>query len=90
MDQYNYYGCHDTTDWKDFLRSQRPSYEWLRAHVTDGKPVMLAEFATAPDADDPGRQRDWYARIPGAMKELPEVKALVHWNRPTSGDPSAI
>ncbi|MFD7685334.1 glycoside hydrolase family 26 protein [Streptomyces sp. NPDC059781] len=87
MDQYNYYGCHDTTDWKDFLRSQRPSYEWLRANVTDDKPVMLAEFATAPDADDPGRQRDWYTGIPGAVKKLPEVKALVHWNRPTSEKP---
>lgn len=84
MDQYNYYGCHDTTDWKDFLRSQRPSYEWLRANVSDTKPVMLAEFATAPDAADPTRQRDWYARIPADVKKLPEVKALVHWNRPTS------
>ncbi|CQR62511.1 Endoglucanase H [Streptomyces leeuwenhoekii] len=87
MDQYNYYRCHGTTDWKDFLRSQRPSYEWLRAHISDDKPVMLAEFATAPDAGDPARQRDWYARIPAAIRELPAVKALVHWNRPTSEEP---
>ncbi|MFJ8541076.1 glycoside hydrolase family 26 protein [Streptomyces sp. NPDC093586] len=86
MDQYNYYQCHDTTDWKDFLRSQQPSYEWLRANVTDEKPVMLAEFATAPDADNPVRQRDWYTQIPAAVKKLPEVKALVHWNRPTSDE----
>ncbi|MFF9763344.1 MULTISPECIES: glycoside hydrolase family 26 protein [Streptomyces] len=87
MDQYNYYGCHGTTDWKDFLRSQRPGYAWLRANVTDARPMMLAEFATAPDADDPGRQRDWYTGIPGAVKELPEVRALVHWNRPASERP---
>lgn len=85
MDQYNYYQCHGTTvPWKDFLHSQRPSYEWLRENITDDKPVMLAEYATAPDAGDPLRQRDWYTRIPAAVKKLPEVKALVHWNRPTS------
>lgn len=84
MDQYNYYQCHDTTDWKDFLRSQQPSYEWLRENISDEKPVMLAEFATAPDAGAPQRQRDWYTQIPAAVKKLPEVKALVHWNRPTS------
>nr|WP_311578497.1 glycosyl hydrolase [Streptomyces sp. DSM 40712] len=84
MDQYNYYQCHNTTDWKDFLRSQQPSYAWLRENISDDKPVMLAEFATAPDADNPTRQRDWYTRIPADVKKLPEVKALVHWNRPTS------
>ncbi|MEU5522511.1 glycosyl hydrolase [Streptomyces sp. NPDC047860] len=87
MDQYNYYGCHDTTHWKDFLRSQQPSYEWLRANISDDKPVMLAEFATAPDAENPQRQRDWYTRIPADVKKLPAVKALVHWNRPTSEEP---
>ncbi|MEW2049667.1 glycosyl hydrolase [Streptomyces sp. NPDC005476] len=87
MDQYNYYQCHGTDDWKDFLRSQRPSYEWLRENISADKPVMLAEFATAPDADAPQRQRDWYTRIPAAVKKLPEVKALVHWNRPTSEEP---
>ncbi|WP_130440936.1 glycoside hydrolase family 26 protein [Streptomyces sp. BK239] len=87
MDQYNYYACHDTTDWKDFLDSQRPGYTWLRENVSDAKPVMLAEFATAPDADDPPRQRDWYTAIPAAVKKLPEVRALVHWNRPASEKP---
>ncbi len=86
MDQYNYFLCHDTTDWKDFERSQRPTYEWLRANISDSKPVMLAEFATVPDPAQPLRQRDWYTAIPGAVKKMPEVRALVHWNRPVDGE----
>ncbi|MER5884722.1 glycosyl hydrolase [Streptomyces sp. NPDC001941] len=85
MDQYNYYACHDTTDWKDFDRSQRPSYDWLLENISDEKPVMLAEFATAPDARDPARRRDWYARIPEVVRTLPKVRALVLWNRSVPG-----
>nr|WP_245703698.1 glycosyl hydrolase [Streptomyces lushanensis] len=85
MDQYNYYACHDSTNWLDFERSQRPSYEWLRANVSDRKPVMLAEFSTAPDPARPGRQRGWYEKIPEVVPTLPRVRALVHWNRPVPG-----
>lgn len=86
MDQYNYYLCHKSTDWLDFERSQRPSYDWLRAHVSADKPFMLAEFATAPDPRQPQRQRDWYAKIPEVAPTLPRVKAMVHWNRPVPGE----
>ncbi|WP_338677109.1 glycosyl hydrolase [Streptomyces sp. SCSIO 30461] len=85
MDQYNYYLCHRSPNWLDFERSQRPSYDWLRAHISDRKPLMLAEFATAPDPVLPQRQRDWYARIPQVAPSLPRVRALVHWNRAVPG-----
>lgn len=85
MDQYNYFLCHNSTNWLDFERSQRPSYDWLRANVSDTKPIMLAEFSTAPDPQRPERQREWYAEIPGVAPTLPEVRALVHWNRPVPG-----
>ncbi|GHF98603.1 glycoside hydrolase family 26 protein [Streptomyces filamentosus] len=85
MDQYNYYRCHDTDTWRDFEESQRPSYDWLRANVSADKPVMLAEYATAPDPERPERQRDWYARIPEVAPTLPEARAYVHWNRAVPG-----
>ncbi|MFD7442413.1 glycoside hydrolase family 26 protein [Streptomyces sp. NPDC059909] len=85
MDQYNYYLCHKSPNWLDFDRSQRPSHDWLRANISDRKPVMLAEFATAPDPTQPQRQRDWYARIPEVVPTLPRVRALVHWNRAVPG-----
>ncbi|WP_414721067.1 glycosyl hydrolase [Streptomyces sp.] len=85
MDQYNYYLCHKSTNWLDFERSQRPSYEWLRADVSAKKPIMASEFATAPDPARPERQRDWYAQIPRVAPRLPGLRALVHWNRTVPG-----
>ncbi|MFE9823538.1 glycoside hydrolase family 26 protein [Streptomyces sp. NPDC005791] len=85
MDQYNYFTCHDTTDWKDFDRSQRPTYEWLRTHISAEKPLMFAEFATVPDPADEDRQREWYEEIPEVARTMPGAKALVHWNRAVPG-----
>ncbi|TXS26346.1 hypothetical protein EAO70_03350 [Streptomyces sp. adm13(2018)] len=85
MDQYNYYLCHKSPDWLDFDRSQRPGYDWLRKNVSDDKPIMFSEFSTAPDPERPGRQRDWYAAIPGVAPSLPDARAYVHWNRAVPG-----
>ncbi|WP_017241235.1 glycoside hydrolase family 26 protein [Streptomyces sp. SS] len=85
MDQYNYYLCHGTEDWRDFDESQRPAYDWLRENVSADKPVMLSEFSTAPDPRRPERQRDWYTAIPEVAPTLPGVKAYVHWNRAVPG-----
>ncbi|MFE3328189.1 glycoside hydrolase family 26 protein [Streptomyces sp. NPDC059176] len=85
MDQYNYFLCHGTTDWKDFDESQRPSYDWLVANISAKKPLMLAEFSTVPDPTDPDRQRAWYTAIPEVARTLPKVKAMVHWNRAVPG-----
>ncbi|MFI6288888.1 glycoside hydrolase family 26 protein [Streptomyces sp. NPDC051018] len=84
MDQYNYYGCHNTDNWKDFEASQRPTYDWLLENISDKKPLMMAEFATAPDLEDPDRQYHWYKEIPSVIGSMPRVKAMVHWNRATS------
>ncbi|MCZ7459873.1 glycosyl hydrolase [Streptomyces sp. WMMC940] len=86
MDQYNYYTCHKTTDWKDFERSQRPSHDWLIENISGEKPLMLAEFATVPDPADPDRQREWYAAVPQVARTMPKVKAMVHWNRAVPGE----
>ncbi|GAA1348811.1 hypothetical protein J0695_25405 [Streptomyces beijiangensis] len=85
MDQYNYFACHNTTDWKNFDRSQRPTYDWLKSEISSSKPIMFAEFATVPDPADPTRQRDWYAQIPSTVRTLPDAKALVMWNRSVPG-----
>ncbi|MCF3960755.1 glycoside hydrolase family 26 protein [Streptomyces fuscigenes] len=84
MDQYNYYRCHNS-DWLDFRQSQQPSYDWLRKNVSDDKPIMMSEFSTAPDPEDPSRQKDWYEQIPDAAPHLPDVKAMVQWDSPIPG-----
>lgn len=84
MDQYNYYLCHKA-DWLSFAQSQTPSYDWLRKNISDTKPVMLAEFSTAPDPKNPARARDWYEQVPKEAPKLKDVKALVQWDSPVPG-----
>ncbi|MFE9772319.1 glycosyl hydrolase [Streptomyces sp. NPDC005931] len=82
--QYNYYRCHDT-DWLSFARTQRATHAWIRAHISDDKPLMLSEFGTAVDAARPERQAEWYAQVPEVLKELEGVKAALQWNHRDPG-----
>ncbi len=77
--QYNYYLCHDT-DWLSFAQTQYATHDWIRAHLSDGKPLMLSEFGSAFDAKRPGRQAEWYAQVPRVLKDLEGVKAALQWN----------
>ncbi len=77
--QYNYFRCHKT-DWLSFAQTQTATHDWIRTHLSDDKPLMLSEFGSAFDTDRPGRQADWYARVPGVLKGLEGVKAALQWN----------
>ncbi|WP_316959404.1 glycosyl hydrolase [Streptomyces sp. TRM68367] len=77
--QYNYYRCHDT-NWLTFAQTQNATHDWIRAHISDDKPLMLSEFGTAADADRPDRQAEWYAQVPRVLKGLDGVKAALQWN----------
>src|SRR5690606_10590105 len=72
--QYNYYRCH-RTEWLGFAQTQRATHEWVRANISDEKPLMLSELGTAADADRPDRQAECYAEVPGVLKDLHGVKA---------------
>jgi len=77
--QYNYYQCHKA-DWLSFAQTQRATHDWIRANISDDKPLMLSEFGTANDPTRPRRQADWYAQVPSVLKELTGVKAALQWN----------
>ncbi|MEU0999364.1 glycoside hydrolase family 26 protein [Streptomyces tibetensis] len=77
--QYNYYLCHDA-GWLTFAQTQKATHDWIRANISDDKPLMLSEFGTAADVDRPQRQAEWYARVPGVLKGLDGVKAALQWN----------
>ncbi|MEU3900230.1 glycosyl hydrolase [Streptomyces sp. NPDC045251] len=77
--QYNYYLCHET-DWLSFAQTQYASHDWIRANISDDKPLMLSEFGSASDPKRPDRQADWYAQVPGVLKDLEGVKAALQWN----------
>ncbi|MFG3088775.1 glycosyl hydrolase [Streptomyces antibioticus] len=77
--QYNYYLCHNT-GWLSFAQTQRATHDWIRANISDGKPLMLSEFGTAKDTTRPERQAQWYAEVPEVLKGLTGVKAALQWN----------
>ncbi|MEJ1196883.1 MULTISPECIES: glycosyl hydrolase [unclassified Streptomyces] len=77
--QYNYYLCHKT-DWLSFAQTQHATHDWIRANLSDDKPLMLSEFGSASDPKRPDRQADWYAQVPRVLKELEGVKAALQWN----------
>lgn len=77
--QYNYYLCHKT-DWLSFAQTQHATHDWIRAHLSDDKPLMLSEFGSASDPERPQRQADWYAQVPRVLKDLDGVKAALQWN----------
>ncbi|MER7052019.1 MULTISPECIES: glycosyl hydrolase [unclassified Streptomyces] len=77
--QYNYYLCHKT-DWLTFAQTQHATHDWIRANLSDDKPLMLSEFGSASDPKRPDRQADWYAQVPGVLKDLEGVKAALQWN----------
>ncbi|MEV5431101.1 glycosyl hydrolase [Streptomyces sp. NPDC052701] len=82
--QYNYYRCHDT-GWRTFAQTQLDTHAWIRANISDDKPLMLSEFGTAADPARPGRQAQWYAEVPRVLKRLEGVKAALQWNHRDPG-----
>ena len=85
-DQYNYYGCKGDPDWLSFAQTELPTYDWLRAHISATKPLMLAEFSTAVDQADPALQQQWYQQVPQVLKEqLPGIRAVVQWDSSVPG-----
>ena len=65
-DPYNYYTCHHAA-WQSFSQTVGPFYRWLMANRF-GKPIMLAEFGSAADPADPGREASWFRGIVPALR----------------------
>lgn len=82
--QYNYYRCHKAR-WMTFAQTQTASHDWIRKNISADKPLMLSEFGTAVDSERPERQAEWYAEVPGVLKNLDGVKAALQWNHRDPG-----
>lgn len=88
-DPYNMAGCmtgkFKPKQWVSFAESVRPFYNWIQTQgakhgIDKTKPYLLSEFGTVQDPDDPTAAARWYAEIPAALEEFPQVKALQLWN----------
>lgn len=66
-DPYNFFTCHNTA-WQSFSQTVDPFYRRLIAsHFR--KPIVLAEYGSAADRADPGREASRYRGIVPALKD---------------------
>jgi beta-mannanase len=78
-DPYNFYRCNGT-GWKTFAQKVTPTYNWMKAHGHGNKPFLLSEYGTQYDKSNAARSKAWHSAIPGALKSLPNLKALVRFD----------
>jgi hypothetical protein len=75
LDPYNWDGCTSGVPdrWRPMSEIAAPFRAWGVAH---GKPLMLAEWGSAEDPDDPERKANWFRETMTTLASWPEVKAV--------------
>jgi beta-mannanase len=63
----------------DFVHHRGPSYG-----IDASKPMMISETGSVKYAQDETLSRDWYAAIPAALRNYPQVKAVALWDSTTA------
>ncbi|GAB3245020.1 glycoside hydrolase family 26 protein [Kineosporia babensis] len=81
-DGYNFYTCADHRYWKSFDEIFTPFLEWAESKE---KPLMLAEFGSLRDPEQPARQAEWIADSVSRASTHPQLKALVYFNSDGQG-----
>ena len=78
LDPYNWFGCmpNGPTAWRPLREMVLPFVTWAEPH---GKPLMLAEWASAEDAARPTRKAEWFAEAAVTLQEFTKIKALSYY-----------
>ncbi|WP_258724812.1 PKD domain-containing protein [Cellulomonas sp. NS3] len=76
LDPYNWFGCMagGPTSWRPLAESVAPFHAWAAPH---GKPLMLAEWGSVEDPDQPGRKATWWTEAMTTLAAYPEFKAAL-------------
>jgi hypothetical protein len=80
-DPYNWGDCRSRA-WKSFAQTVQPFYGWLESNGFGQKPFMLAEYGTVEDPQRLSAKADWLTGVSGALKSLPNLKALLYFDLP--------
>ena len=77
-DGYNWYGCPDRNDpWTSFESVFTDFHDY---GVATGKPMMIAEWGTSEDVQDPHRKPAWIADAATTLKGWPEIKVVSYYD----------
>ena len=78
-DAYNFGGCKaGVSGWRSLAAAAGAFYQWASAR---GKPLLLAEFGSAADRDDPDRQADWLQQAAATLADWPSMKAVIYFDQ---------
>lgn len=77
-DPYNWSDCRNEK-WKSFKEIIHETYQFMTKTFPD-KPLMLAEYGSVENPNDPQARANWFREIPKQLKEYPQLKAVVYFN----------
>jgi len=78
LDPYNWFACTDGMPpaWRPLRQLLTPFVAWTQPH---GKPLMLAEWASAEDPARATRKAEWFDEAASALADFPMVKAVSYY-----------
>lgn len=77
-DAYNLGSCKPgVTGWRSMQEIAGPFYAWGSAH---GKPLVLAEYGSAADPNDPGRRAQWLRDTNATFQSWPNLRAVAYFD----------
>ncbi|MCV2393574.1 PKD domain-containing protein [Actinotalea sp. M2MS4P-6] len=80
VDAYNWAGCRGSSgpqSWRSLADGAAGARDFARAH---GKPLMLAEYGSVEDAEQPGRKATWLTEAMDTALAWPELKAVLYFH----------
>lgn len=77
-DAYNFGACKaGVTGWRTMQETASAFYQWGSAH---GKPLVLAEYGSAADPNDPGRRAQWLRETDATFRAWPNLRAVAYFD----------
>lgn len=77
-DAYNFGGCKSgVTGWTSLQTTANAFYQWGSAH---GKPLVLAEYGSAPDPADAGHRAQWLRDADATFRGWPNLRAVAYFD----------
>lgn len=87
----NLRGADGQGPWLSLRELVTPFITWMRQDFSGDhrKPLMLSVYACSEDPGSPTAKADWFRALPGEVRDIPEIKALIYFHdRALSADSS--
>jgi beta-mannanase len=79
FDPYNFFTCNGS-NWNNFESEISPMYNFYAQQGLGSKPILLMEYGTEHDENNPARSTAWHREIPSVLKKYPNIKGLIRFD----------